>query len=511
MNENDQKENGREILSAVKISKSFNSIEVLHSVNFYLKQGEVHGLVGQNGAGKSTLMKIISGVYSKDEGEILIRGKKVEYRTPGEAAQFGVAMVFQEFSLIPSMTVADNIFLAREPKRGLFVDESELYARVNLLLKELDVETDPKSDLFQLSVGKKQIIEIAKALSHNADILIMDEPTASLSNTEIQLLYKTIRKIKNDGKSIVFVTHHLNEIMEICDRVTVLRDGDVVLSDEVKKLSLNRIISAIVGKKFTKKTILRDQKEKNKTTLLELKGLFSEGKYENISFKLHSGEILGIAGVLGSGRSEILKTVYGILTYDAGEILVRGRKVKIKHPSDAIKQGIVYVPEDRRNHGVIYGQSVRMNMLLPIWKRITRIFLIQEDQGEEIVNRFIKKLDIRTPNNDQLIELLSGGNQQKVVLAKSLTSEPQILLLDDPTVGVDIGTKRDIYQMIKQIADNGNGVIFVSSEFEVMAEICDRILILQRGRIIDEFKKAQSMEINEEILLYAVQGNKVAR
>jgi len=511
MKENERKENGREILSVVNVSKSFNSIEVLHSVDFHLKQGEVHGLVGQNGAGKSTLMKIISGVYSRDKGKILIRGKKAEYHTPGEAAYFGIAMVFQEFSLIPSMTIADNIFLTREPKNGFLVNESELNERANLLLKELDVEIDPKMDLSLLSVGKRQIVEIAKALSHDADILIMDEPTASLSNIEIQSLYKIIRKLKNNGISIVFISHHLNEIMEICDRVTVLRDGDVVLSDEVDSLSLNQIISAIVGKKFTRNTISRDQKEKSRSILLELKGLFSEGKYENINLKLHSGEILGIAGVLGSGRSEILKTVYGILTYDAGGIFIRGRKVKIYHPSDAIKQGIVYIPEDRRNHGVIYGQSVRMNMLLSIWKRITSIFLIQENQGEKIVNRYIKKLDIKTPNNDQLIELLSGGNQQKVVLAKILTSEPEILLLDDPTVGVDIGTKRDISQMIKKIADNGNGVIFVSSEFEELAEICDRILILHRGRIIDEIEKVQSVEINEEMLLRAVQGDKVAR
>ena len=511
MKENDQKENGREILSAVKVSKSFNSVEVLHSVNFHLKRGEVHGLVGQNGAGKSTLMKIISGVYLKDEGEIFIQGKKAEYHTPGEAANFGVAMVFQEFSLIPSMTVADNIFLTREPRKNLFVDQKELNKRALTLLKEHNVKINPKLDLSMLAVGKKQIVEIAKALSHNADILIMDEPTASLSSTEIQSLYKVIRKLKNDGISIVFVSHHLNEIMEICDRVTVIRDGDVVLLDEVKKLSLNQIISALVGKKLINKKILHKQKEKSEATLLELKGLYLEGKYNNINFRLYSGEILGIAGVLGSGRSEILKTIYGILAYDAGEILVRGRKAKINHPSDAIKQRIVYVPEDRRNQGVIYGQSVRMNILLSIWNRITRAFLIRENEGEKIVNRFINKLDIKTTNIDQFIERLSGGNQQKVVLAKSLSSEPQILLLDDPTVGVDIGTKRDIAKIIKQIADSGNGVIFVSSEFEELTELCDRILILQRGRIIDEIERAQSSGIDEAMLLHAVQGTQVTQ
>lgn len=495
-------------LEVFHATKSFNDNEVLHDVNFNIKPGEVHGLVGQNGAGKSTLMKIINGVYTKDKGEIYVRGKRADYDSPKAASQYSIGMVFQEFSLIPSMTVAQNIFLSHEPRNGFLTDDAVANKRAAQIFDELEVIIDPHALVENLPVGEQQIVEIAKALSRNASILIMDEPTASLTSNEIESLFTIIRKLKKEGISIIFVSHHLNEVMDICDRITVLRDGKIVLSDITSTLTIEQVIAEMVGKKLAEK----ERKKKAihlENPLLEIDKLGLGSKYRNIDLKLFRGEIVGIAGVMGSGRSEILKSIYGILKPDSGRFKMRGKTISIRNPSDAIKNGIIYVPEDRRNNGVILGQSLYMNILLPVWKRIRTVFLINDRKGRKMAGSFSEDLHIKATSIDQLMEHLSGGNQQKAVFAKCLAVEPTVMLLDDPTVGVDIGTKKEIANIIRMVAERGNGVILVSSEMEELLELCDRILILRQGEIIEELKDVKN--VTEEFLLHSVQrkGNSI--
>jgi ribose transport system ATP-binding protein len=496
---------GEVVLSARGIKKSFSRVEVLHGVDFELRSGEVHGIVGQNGAGKSTLMKIINGVYNKDEGTITIYGEMVNFDSPIAARQHGIAMVYQEFSLVPSMTVVQNLFLAQELKNGLFIDEEACRARAQEVFEELDVDIDPDMELSKLPVGTRQVVEIGKALSQDASILIMDEPTASLSSVEIEMLFDVVRRLKKEGIAIIFVSHHLNEVIEICDQVTVIRDGKVALSAAISELSLQDIITAMIGKKLDVVHGRSFSEIDRAQPLLEARHLSAGSYFKDISFSLYPGEVLGIAGVLGSGRTELLKTLYGIMPRDKGEVLLLGRPVYMGHPEEAIRSGVIMVPEDRRKNGLIAGQSVSDNVLLPIWKRLSSLFFIQDQQGEEIVHKFVDDLQIRANSIEQTVAQLSGGNQQKVVFAKSLAAEPKILLLDDPTVGVDIATKKDIAQIVRRIASQGNGVIYVSSEMEEIAELCDRVLILRRGELIQEFVQREGDFITEGALMSAIQ------
>lgn len=495
------------VLAAKGIKKSFNKVEVLHGVDFNLRKGEVHGLVGQNGAGKSTLMKIINGVYTRDEGTLRINNQDVNYDTPNGARAYGISMVFQEFSLVPSMTVSENLFLAREPMRGVFINKKFALQKANQLFRELEMDINPQELVSRLLVGERQIVEIAKALSWESSILIMDEPTASLSNIEIQSLFKVIRRLKKEGISIIFVSHHLDEVIEICDHVTVIRDGEVTLNDATANLKLDNIISAILGKKYHRDIPKRKLPITHKQPILEVKNLSLGTCYQNVSFNLYPGEVLGIAGVLGCGRSELLKTIYGILHPEEGSIRLNMHEIKIFHPAQALSNGIAHVPEDRRKNGVLGGLSVRLNILLPIWNRLSRYVFIQKKTGMNVVNKFIIDLRIKATDSDQLVRRLSGGNQQKVVFAKSLANQPKILLLDDPTVGVDVGTKTDIAQIIYSLANQGNSIILVSSEMEELATLCDRILVMQKGKITRVIDCLQQESINEEYLMHSIQSS----
>ena len=582
------KEKNKTALSVFNIHKSFNQVEVLHGIDFNLNIGEIHGLIGQNGAGKSTLVKIINGIYKKDKGSILIRGKEVNYDTPLGAKQNGIAMVFQELSLIHSMKVYENIFLNREPCKGFITDDKAAYKNSIELFSQLGVEINPISMVSELTVSKQQIVEIVKAFSLNPSILIMDEPTAALSSGEIKYLFSILNRLKKENVSVIFVSHHLNEIMEICDRATVIRDGKVALSDNTVNLSLNKIISAMVGNKkiydykkskkyinnnkydfinnfinniyldnyliyneddeineddedflnynhyssflsknlnilfydwnylkkigvywkviFSYISIIKTNINKE-MPLLEVNNI--SGKiFKDISFNLYPGETLGIVGLMGSGRTELLQTIYGILQIDKGQIKINGKNVKINNPSTAIKLGIFYVTEDRRRYGVIYGQSVYLNILLPMWNKITKGFFILDNKGKQIVNQLVGRLNIVTPHIHHPIEQLSGGNMQKVVFAKGLSSKPRILLLDEPTMGIDVGTKADIAKIIQDTANEGSGVIIVNSEMEEIAKLCDRILVLSKGRIIEEITEAQGKKLTEEILLQEIHKNK---
>jgi ribose transport system ATP-binding protein len=496
------------ILEMTKISKSFSGIQVLREVDFSLHKGEIHALIGQNGAGKSTMMKILYGVYKKDGGKIIIEGRETNLNTPIGARHHGISMVFQEFSLVPSLPVFQNIFLTKEPRSGgLFLDDKKCVEEAKKMLKtlEINIEIDPKENVENLSIGEQQLVEIVKAMMDRPKILILDEPTASLTYAEIKILFNVIRKIKERGISIIYISHYLRDIFEICDRVTVLRDGQKIITENVGSTSLEAVIKAMIGKQFTDSgRSAFSAINRNGAPLLEAKDLSSD-KITDVSFKLWSGEILGIAGLLGSGRTELLYAINGIHHRKSGEIFLNGELLNVRSTKESIKAGIFLVPEDRRNQGLIIDFSIGENMILPILKKLKRYLFINETGGRVIANEYMKKLSIKGKDLKQEVKYLSGGNQQKVVVAKGMISKSKVLLLDDPTFGIDVQSKREIMKIIREFVVEGNGAVFVSSELEEMAEFCDRILIMQKGRIVQDIYNDEKCRVKEEDLLKMIQ------
>lgn len=496
------------ILEMVNIKKSFGSIEVLHDIDFTLMAGEVHGLVGQNGAGKSTLMKILNGVYTKDEGIINIDGIEVDYDTPMGARKCGISMVFQEFSLIPSLTVSQNVFLTRELQRNmLFLDDRECEKRTKDFLNDIgvDISINPKELVENLNIGLRQIVEIAKALSQESKILILDEPTASLSHAEIESLFNVINKLKEKGISIIYISHYLKNVFKICDRVTVLRDGNKIFTKDIKNTNMDEVIAAMLGKSLEEKHVLETHKlRKTGTPLLEVKNVKTE-YVSNISFEVWPGEMIGIAGLLGSGRTEIMRAVFGIDRLERGEVLVDGNKVDITSTKDSIHHGMALVPEDRRSEGLILDFSIKENLLLPVLRKLIKLILINDRKGKKIVKDYMEDFNIKAESMEQIVQFLSGGNQQKVVVAKSMVSESRILLLDDPTFGIDVKSKQEIMSIVRNFVNNGNCAILISSELEEIASYCDRILIIRKGEIVNVVENKEEIDISEELLLKMIQ------
>ncbi|UCB46849.1 MAG: sugar ABC transporter ATP-binding protein [Spirochaetota bacterium] len=496
------------ILKMLGISKSFSTVEVLHNVDFTLNIGEIHGLVGQNGAGKSTLMKILNGVEVKDSGNIIIFGKEEEYNNPIQAREKGISMIFQEFSLVSSLTVSQNIFLTRESHNFLrLLKDKESEKNTIKILKELDVENiNPNEYVENLGTGPQQIVEIAKALSHEPKILIMDEPTASLSSHEIESLFIVINKLKKRGISIIFVSHYLREIFEICDRVTVLRDGNKVFEEKILNTNLKEVIAKMTGKEQDLQVSKRKRQiDRSKPPLLEINNLVVGDIVKGISFKVWHGEIFGIAGLLGSGRSEIINSIYGVYKKKKGEIIIDEKRTSINSPNDAIRAGIAIVPEDRREHGLILDFSIKDNILFSVIKKILSFIFINDKKASKITNDSINKLNIKASGFWQVVKFLSGGNQQKVVVAKSLVTDSKILLLDDPSIGIDIQAKSEIMNIINDFVESGNGVIFVSSEFDELVSFCDRILVLKKGEVDSIVDCGIEANMSEEILLEKIQ------
>ncbi|WP_422935600.1 sugar ABC transporter ATP-binding protein [Sinomonas sp. P47F7] len=488
------------------ISKAFNGVPVLKEVDFEVRRGEVHALAGGNGAGKSTLMKILQGVYQADAGEILIDGKPAAINSIQDAKAAGIGMVFQEFSLVPSLTVAQNIFLASEPLAGGFIDDREAVRRARRLFDEMEVRVDPKAEVSRLGTAYWQLTEIAKALSQNAGVLIMDEPTASLARHETEALFELIDRLKARGISIIYISHRMDEVYRIADRITILRDGRRLLTEPLSSLTPEQIVEGIVGKKIEGQLAYRarDHVAHDGVPLLEVRGLTSGPKVRDVSFALRPGEILGLAGLMGSGRTELARALFGIDKATSGEILIKGKKVTIGSPKQAIAAGLALIPEDRRAQGLVLEHSVRDNLLLPLLGSISRGPLLDVGAGKKLSSSLIDKLAVKVAHPNRPVRLLSGGNQQKVVIAKWLGTDPEVLILDEPTAGVDIGTKSEILDMIRDLASTGKAVIVISSEYPELLAVSDRVLVLKEGSIIQDLPRGDIAD--EESLQLAVQG-----
>jgi ribose transport system ATP-binding protein len=487
------------------IEKGFNGTPVLKGVDFTLARGEVHALAGGNGAGKSTLMKILQGVHRKDAGVIRIGGREVDFSSTADAEAAGVGMVFQEFSLVPTLSVARNIFLNHEPRRFRMIDDKAMIRRAGEILQGMGVDLDPRAEVQTLPTGYWQLTEIAKALALDAKVLIMDEPTASLTKTESEALFELIGRLKAQGVGIVYVSHRMEEVYRICDRITVLRDGGVVLSDAVADLSPEQIVAAIVGREVDAlEWVERPAATKDTTPLLEVRNLTAANGVTDMSFTLHAGEILGLAGLMGSGRTELAKLIFGIDRPTSGEILLRGEPAGITNPRIAIAKGIALVPEDRRLQGLVLDHSVRENLLLPLLPGLNRGPLVDDRRGDGLAAGLIERLQIKLASAKRPVRLLSGGNQQKVVIAKWLGRDPDVLILDEPTAGVDIGTKSEIIQRIRELADSGKAVIVISSELAELLAVSDRVLVLRNGTVTDDLDRRDIDD--EESLQLAIQG-----
>lgn len=494
-------------LEVIDIHKSFFSNHVLKGISMGIKKGEVLGLVGSNGAGKSTLMKIINGVYKNDSGVIKVDGQPVNYRDPEAAKKCKVAMVYQEFSLIPTMTVSENLFLGVEPKRNGLIDDGHCEAEARKAFAGFGVDIDPNVCIDELSIGNQQIVEIVKALMQKPSILILDEPTASLTHKEIDLLFTFVKKLRETGIAVLMISHHMNEILKICDRVVVLRNGEVVLDTPIQETSVPQMVQAMIGRTLKQDEFIHPSAPiRREKPMMRVENLTVAGKVHDISFDVYPGEILGIAGLMGSGRTELLKAIYGLIKPQGGKVLLKEQETVHGKPWEQIAKGIFLVPENRRESGIVGIHSIHMNMLLPVWPRYLKNGLIDEKRSRSSAEVMKDKLKLKATGIDQEVQSLSGGNQQKTVFAKSLLIEPTVLLLDEPTVGIDVEAKSEIAQLIRTISDQGNGVLLVTSEMDEMARLCDRVLVLKQGRVHQVIERVTGAEITEHTLSEIIQA-----
>ncbi|HHV61196.1 MAG TPA: sugar ABC transporter ATP-binding protein [Firmicutes bacterium] len=485
------------------ISKTFPGVKALDGVTFEVQKGEVHALVGENGAGKSTLIKILSGAYRPDGGEILLRGQRVEINTPGQAQQLGISVIYQELDLIPHMTIPENIFVGREPARALgLVDWREMGKKAQALMASVGMNLPLNIPVRKLSAAQQQMVAIARALSLNADIIVMDEPTASLTQNEIQILFRVIEKLKASGVTIIYISHRLEEIFQIADRVTVLRDGKYIGTWPVGEVGVDHIIRCMVGRdlkeKYPRERVPRGEE------ILRVEGLTHEPYFRDVSFSLHAGEILGIAGLVGAGRSEIMRSIVGADEKDSGEVYLFGKKVDIKSPHDAIRLGIGLLPEERKLQGLILQLDVRSNISLPILDRLSRWGFIRRLLEYRAVVDIIDRLGIKTPSPEQKVKNLSGGNQQKVVFAKWFLRGCRVFIFDEPTRGIDVGAKLEIYKLMNELVRDGVGIIVISSDLPEVLGISDRLLVMHHGRIAGELRHEEATQ--EKVLNLAFGG-----
>ena len=500
---------GEVILTMKDIDKSFPGVHALDHVNFEVKRGEVHALMGENGAGKSTLMKVLTGIYQKDSGSITYKGKETEFHNTREAQDAGVVIVHQELNMVGDLTVAQNIFIGREPKKGFSIDDKKMIEDSKKLFQELNIEINPKEKMNNLTVGKQQMCEIAKAISHKAEVIIFDEPSAALTEKEIADLFEIIRDLRKKGLGIVYISHRMDEIKTITDRVTVMRDGGYVGTLITADSTKEDIINMMVGR-----VIYEDPKEHSMVApdapvVLKVENLNAGKMVQNVSFELRKGEILGFSGLMGAGRTETARALFGADPKQSGKISIRGkdgqlREVTINSPQDAVKYGIGYLSEDRRRYGVVVQKSVNENTTLATMEEFTNGIFINKAKEKEVSERYVKELATKTPSGDQLVVNLSGGNQQKVVIAKWLTRDSDILIFDEPTRGIDVGAKNEIYKLMSKLAAEGKSIIMISSEMTEILRLSDRIIVMCEGKVTGNIDISEATQ--EHIMNHATRN-----
>jgi ribose transport system ATP-binding protein len=470
------------------ISKAFSGVTVLDNVKLEIYQGEVHSLMGENGAGKSTLMKILMGIYQKNSGDIFLADEKgdlakTEIETTRQSQHLGISMIFQELNLLDNLSIAENIFLGREPLTKLnTINWGELMEDSRKLLQEVELDLDPRTKVGDLSLAQKQTVEIAKCLSFNSRLIIMDEPTTSLTDRETKTLFKLIQNLKSKGVSIIYISHRMEEIFTLSDRITVFRDGRYIGTLNAKETDKNMIIKMMVGRDLKLENNTTSFQTQNRKNVLQIKDLNSNKLLKNINLNLYEGEILGIFGLVGAGRTELAKAIFGIDKIDSGDIFINGEKVRIRNPKDAINCNIALVPEDRKKQGLILGLNVRKNMVLAKLRRMNGIHWRNDDENS-LTEKYIRELSIATTGVEQTVQELSGGNQQKIVIAKWLATSPKILILDEPTRGIDIGAKTEIYNLMNKLAQQGMSIIMISSELQEILNVSNRVLVMHEGKI----------------------------
>ncbi|WP_244817353.1 sugar ABC transporter ATP-binding protein [Caballeronia sp. Lep1P3] len=484
------------LISVDKLSKRFPGVRALHEVQFELMPGEVHALMGENGAGKSTLMKILAGVYSRDSGEMQVDGKPVEFTSPREAQELGIGIIHQELQLMNHLTVAQNMFIGREPRKllGLLLDEEKLNAQAQDILAHMHVKLDPRAVVEALTVASQQMVEIAKALSFESRVLIMDEPTSALNDAEIAELFRIIRQLRDRGVGIVYISHKMDELKQIADRVTVLRDGEYVGTVSVHDTSVETIIGMMVGRTLTDLTSFLGGANQGDVAL-EVKHLNAGPLVRDVCFTLRKGEILGFAGLMGAGRTEVARAVFGADPVESGEIIVKGAKASIKKPSDAVARGIGYLSEDRKRFGLATGMDVESNIVMSnLGKFLSGRVFLRRAKIRKTATHFIRLLGIRTPSATQPVRLLSGGNQQKIVIAKWLERDCDVLFFDEPTRGIDVGAKSEIYRLLRSLAEQGKAIVMISSELPEILRMSDRIVVMCEGRITGELSASEATQ-----------------
>jgi len=492
-------------LEFINISKKYPGVQALKEVSIQIQKADVHAVVGENGAGKSTLMKIAVGELLRDDGVIKVFGQEAQINSPSDGYRYGISLIHQEFSLVPTLDVAQNIFLGRELTRGHlpFMDSKLMYKQTEEILDSLKMfRLDSHLKIGDLTVAQKQVVEIAKALSLNSKIIIMDEPTAALTLEETGRLFEVVRRLKAKGVTTLFISHRLEEIFEIADKVSILRDGELILTKPVAQIDRNQVINSMVGRSLEFVFPLKVKQKKETKVIFEVKKINKERQFSDVSFQLKEGEILGLAGLVGSGLSEVALAIFGLNRLDTGEIYIKGKKIDINSPFEAIKHGLALLPEDRRELGLIIVRSVLENLTLPaLYRDIARKYFIDLKRESLLAKEAQEELSIRFASFSQKVESLSGGNQQKVVVGKWLLTRPKILIMNEPTRGIDVGAKLEIYKIVNTLAQRGIGIIFISSEFSEILGIAHRVLVMSEGRITTELDPENSTE--EDILKFA--------
>lgn len=498
------------VLEMRHIYKTFPGVKALQNVDFTLKKGEIHALMGENGAGKSTLIKVLTGVEEFETGEIMIEGcdHTIINRSPQEAQQKGISTVYQEINLCPNLTVAENLFIGREPRKGGLIDWKTMNRKASELLGSLDINADVTKTIDNYSIAIQQMLAIARAVDMSAKVLILDEPTSSLDDGEVEKLFELMRKLRAEGVGIIFVTHFLEQVYAVCDKITVLRNGQLVGRYTTAELPRVQLVAKMMGKDFDDLAAIKGEKDKgaahsDEDIVIKAAGLGRKGYIKPFDLVIHKGEVIGFTGLLGSGRSESVRVLYGAERSDEGNLFIKGKKVVAKHPLTSMNEGMAYLPEDRKNEGIIADLSVRENLIMALQAKRGMFRLLSRKQQEEYTDKYIEMLQIKTASRETPIKSLSGGNQQKVIIGRWLLTNPDFLILDEPTRGIDVGTKTEIQKLVVKLAEEGMAVVFISSEIEEMLRTCDRMVVMRDGGKVGELDGG---EMNQSTIMSTIAG-----